>query len=109
MSEDSFAGWSLEDWSLQHELLELRFILWPDVKTEAELEAYNQANKNTCYRGKGIFTQPTRMAFSNFASPAKVKSVTITRCTDDVFAYRFVLEKDAFVEIEAKAYASARW
>ena len=109
MSEDSFVGWSLEDWSLQHQLLELRFNLWLVFKKESDIELYNQTNKDAYYRGKGIFTRPTRMTFSNFTSRAKVEEIAVSKLNDDIVTYRFSLEKGAFVEIEARAYVSARW
>ncbi|MBK1869950.1 hypothetical protein [Taklimakanibacter albus] len=109
MTEDDFSGWSLEGWSLQHELLELRFNYWPVFTTDSDIELYDRENQNTYYRGKGIFTRPTRMAFTNFTAPAKVETVNAFKREDGTLTYRFALEGDAYVEIEARAYVSARW
>lgn len=108
MSDDGFVGWSLESWSLQHELLELRFDLLLVFESERDIELYVQANKNPFYRAKGVFARPTRMTFSNFVSPAKVERVAVSR-RGDVEVHRFSLQNAAFVEIEAGAYVSARW
>lgn len=109
MTEDNFAGWSLESWSLQHELLELHFHFRPAFTMESDMELYIRANQNTYHRGKGIFTRPSRMVFSNFTPPAKVVTAAASRHDDDILAYRLSLEGGAYVEVEARAYASARW
>jgi hypothetical protein len=109
MTEDNFAGWSLEHWSLQHELLELHFGLWSAFTTEGEIELYIRENQNAYHKGKGIFSRPSRMVFSNFTPRAKVETATSARRDDGILAYRFSLEGDAYVDIEAGAYASARW
>ena len=99
-----FQGWYLGGWSLQHELLELRFEFRPLLEKSAQIESDN----DRCYRGKSIFSRPTRLAFVRFEPGARVEQVEIATDGHEV-VHRFALAQGAFVEVRAKACASIEW
>jgi hypothetical protein len=107
MREDNtFQGWRLEHWSLQHDLLELSFHFWPLIKEGEDLSAYNAATR---YRGKALFSRPARAIFANFVSGAAVEKTVVSGDRNQAVTYRFSLGKDAFVEIEAETCVSVQW
>lgn len=100
----SFQGWWLDNWSLQHELLELNFEFRPSLEEHATIEA----GDSRCYRRRGIFSRPTKIAFSRFEPAALVERVDIA-LDGHVVVHRFGFAKGAFVEVRAKDYVSIEW
>lgn len=100
----SFQGWWLASWSLQHELLELNFEFRPSLEEHATVEAGDSG----CYRGRGIFSRPTRIAFSKFEPVARVERVDIA-LDGHAVVHRFGFAGGAYVEVRAKAYVSIEW
>ncbi|MFM9864628.1 MAG: hypothetical protein ACKVRO_13575 [Micropepsaceae bacterium] len=111
MKRGVFNGWALEDWSLQHELLELRFrLLAPATRQGVKTQMRSRSRKKTeRYRAKAIFIRPMKMKFSDFTSGSVVEDFIVMKLSDDVFAYRFVLQGQAFAEIIAEDCVSAFW
>lgn len=106
--KEFFNGWSLEDWSLQHELLELRFNLWPVFQGNKSDDLPNW-NKETLYRAKGIFIRPKRIEFHDFVPRAIITNTMVYRNSDDLVVHRFSLGTEAFVDVEAEGFVSAEW
>lgn len=108
IKKEFFNGWSLEDWSLQYQLLELRFNLWPVLQENSSRDLPN-LNKVGPYRGKGIFIKPRRIEFHAFVPRAIVTSTIVFRKSDDLVAHRFSLGADAFVDVEAENFVPVEW
>ena len=104
-----FNDWSFDGWSIRHELLELHFHFWPVLASDADIEAYNQHNRDLCYKGKSVFSRPSRIVFSEVTSRLAVRNTAVSINNAGALVYHLSLEKGAFVEIEAKDYISVRW
>lgn len=104
------SGWSLEDWSLEHELLELRFHLWPKVEDVVDTESGDQPHAEKHYRRKELFSRPDRIVFHEFSPPATVDKVDIKKNAKNGYTiYRYSLAKGGFIEVEAKKCSSTLW
>ena len=105
-----FTGWSLEHWSLAHELLELRFHRWPTIEDIGNDEDDGERKDKRYYRGKGMFSRPIAVVFHDLVPPETVAGVSIKENKDKgTICCRFALARGAFVEVEAEGYATTLW
>ena len=108
-SVPTFNGWSLENWSIREQLLELNFQLRPVFETETELKRFSKTSADKCFWARGLFSRPTRIAFVNFTASSVVTDTSVSERDDQSVSYRLFFEKDAILEIEAENFTSIQW
>lgn len=109
MKKDNFLGWSLEAWSLRHELLELQFRLWPVSKGLKQIELQKFLQKHPYHRGKMIFIRPSKMIFNRMTVNSVVSKVKIKKVGMENILFHLRLETNSYVEVEAVDHVSVRW
>jgi len=99
-SEITFDGWLLENFSVRHELLELHLIWYPPASADV---------KDALYRGRAVFTRPSKVEFSKANMRTRILSTTISVGGEGALTHRLELEGGGVVEVDAIAYHAIRW
>lgn len=109
-NESGFKHWKLADFNLEYDVLELRFWFFPQIKSDEDLEKYNAAHAKDSNKGKGIFLKVSYLDLFNYRAFATVSSVVASTVEgSNLLKYRFNLEQDGYVDVEAQNYVEVLW
>jgi hypothetical protein len=103
-----FLGWTISGWSLEYQLLRVRFHLFPSLHHAKNTQDLNE-NLSVLYRGEGLFSRPSEITFEDFYQKNIVEEVSSNEYNDSEVIYILFLDGAAKVKIKATNFLPFFW